>query len=161
MSTPGWYPNPDGSDSKRFWDGRQWGRIDTPPPIPEKKMQGWQKAAVIAAAVIAGMYAVSFAIGNDPKPETSVAQEPVSAEAVAGIHAASAQSVFNTAISECKTLVTGRVGEVDFPDEWTQRNLANGAYQVRGIVGDDTEKLDFTCSMQPGHATVLDRIERG
>lgn len=37
MSTPGWYPNPDGSDSMRYWDGQQWTEVapkTAPPAAP-------------------------------------------------------------------------------------------------------------------------------
>ena len=34
MSAPGWYPNPDGSDSMRYWNGQQWTSVTPPTPTP-------------------------------------------------------------------------------------------------------------------------------
>jgi len=56
----GWYPNPDGSQSNRYWDGAQWtdhiGPANTPPPPPAytaptpASPPPYQGASVAAAA---------------------------------------------------------------------------------------------------------------
>lgn len=77
----GWYPNPDGSDSLRWWDGRQWTGQHRPlgsalnaaarPYVGNNSaLRAWgglarnTRVAVIAGAVVAAVAAAIGVIGN-------------------------------------------------------------------------------------------------
>ncbi len=168
MSTPGWYPNPDGSDSKRFWDGQQWGQVATPtapqvtqPPAaspPAKKLHGWKKAAVIAAAVIAGLYALNFVIEAGQKPEPTA--EEVAAEKAADAKQ-EAQNAARTAAANaellCEEAVTNQLkspSTADFPDKHTVMPFQATGHEVRGVVDSQngfgaTVRSYFGCTVVP------------
>ncbi len=67
MSQPGWYPDPEGEDSRfRFWDGTQWSEITTtdpatqpPPTTPGSPKSG--KNPVILVVIIVAILALVIA----------------------------------------------------------------------------------------------------
>ncbi|MFD4294119.1 DUF2510 domain-containing protein [Rhodococcus sp. NPDC058532] len=72
MTTPGWYPNPDGSNSRRYWDGQQWGQVDAPPPPPAKrKMPIWQKAAIGVVGAFVALAGCGAVFGDSEKEEVA------------------------------------------------------------------------------------------
>ena len=52
MSTPGWYPDPDGKGGQRYFDGTNWEPTDpAPPPLNDRTLSGKQIIGVIAGIV--------------------------------------------------------------------------------------------------------------
>ena len=98
MTTPGWYPNPDGSNSFRYWDGRAWQQVayptqaaSTPPsqpsPPPPTTTKGWtpeQKRTNlrwwIGLTIVAVLLAIG-AVGNAIKDSSSETQRTASSAA--------------------------------------------------------------------------------
>jgi uncharacterized protein DUF4190/uncharacterized protein DUF2510 len=50
MSVPGWYPNPDGTATSRYWDGNGWTQ-HTGPPGPPAPPTGYLYAAQMPGAM--------------------------------------------------------------------------------------------------------------
>jgi hypothetical protein len=76
MSTPGWYPDPDGKGGQRYFDGAKWGPT-APTSTPPPKNQSSSGGKVIA--VIVGIVFVLFLIGkcssSDDKKSESESSE--------------------------------------------------------------------------------------
>lgn len=83
MSAPGWYPNPDGSDSMRYWDGQQWTEVApkaaapaTPggPTLAERSATPEQGKSnlrwIIGAVAVFAVVAVVGSIANRPASDT-------------------------------------------------------------------------------------------
>ncbi|WP_137873768.1 DUF2510 domain-containing protein [Rhodococcus sp. Q] len=72
-ASAGWYPNPDGSNSDRHWDGEQWRAVrprdpQSAEPGPTKKRRQWPW--VVAAIVVAGLV-ITVRADNDDNPRTT------------------------------------------------------------------------------------------
>lgn len=74
---PGWYPDPSGISSSRYWDGRQWGPTapTAPPtlgaPMPAKKKTSAGRIIAIVAAVFVGLIILGSIGNHDKQPSTS------------------------------------------------------------------------------------------
>lgn len=70
---PGWYPNPDGSNSDRHWDGTQWGdiapRAQSAESSPTKKRRQWPW--VFASVFAAGILISATLDNSTPAPRTA------------------------------------------------------------------------------------------
>src|SRR5215217_4914332 len=51
---PGWYPDPAGGPSQRWWAGSQWGNL-APAPTPPKRKRIWLRVLVVVVALFALM----------------------------------------------------------------------------------------------------------
>jgi hypothetical protein len=49
---PGWYPDPNGTQGLRFWDGTNWTVANTPPPQQESSSKPLILALVIIAVIV-------------------------------------------------------------------------------------------------------------
>lgn len=91
MTPPGWYPNPDGSDSTRYWDGQQWTVVatkDSPAaptlaertPVTPAQKKSNRKWLIGAGAFLAILIVASVAInGGEDDDATEAAATPSSA----------------------------------------------------------------------------------
>lgn len=171
--TPGWYPNPDGTGSQRYWDGQQWTDVQPVTPTPAKKLHGWKKAAVITASVIAALLLANVVIANNKAPEPTVEEVAAESAKSAADDARYKESVASAnAELQCEELVTKKADSpatADFPDRHTTRVLVNGAHQVRGVVDAQnqfgaTVRADFVCTSTPNgdgtYSVVVDKLEQ-
>lgn len=87
MSAPGWHPNPDGSDSMRYWDGQQWTTVapKNAPTLAERTVQTPEQkksnrkwliggGAVVAALVVASMI-INGSADNEESTEAAATSE--------------------------------------------------------------------------------------
>lgn len=180
--TPGWYPNPDGSDSMRYWDGQQWTVVQangapTIPTatVPTSKKRGRKIAGGIALAILGFTALGAITGGGDSEGSADKADKPAASSGTsAEIRQAARDAAAAPANAElqCEELVTKQADSpstVDFPDRHTTRLLANGAHQVRGVVDAQnrygaTVRADFVCTSTPNgdgtYAVVVNELEQ-
>lgn len=159
---PGWYPNPDGSGSQRYWDGQAWQQVAAvaTPQKPKPKGSGLKVLGVIAAAVVG--LAIGGSLLRDGEPEKSadqIASEERQANFAAQIENTQREHATEDANAQlqCEEMVTKQASSpstANFPDKHTIRYLANGARQVRGVVDAQnkfgaTVRADFVCTSTP------------
>ncbi|SDD79869.1 DUF2510 domain-containing protein [Rhodococcus tukisamuensis] len=129
--TPGWYPNPDGSDSMRYWDGQKWTAVQAndaptiptapiPAPTPaerEPTKRGPKIAGGIARAVVAlAAMGAMFGGGGEDVADAPAVSGGVSDEIRQAARDAKAAPV--NAELQCEELATGQADSpstVDLP----------------------------------------------
>lgn len=118
MTTPGWYPNPDGSNSIRYWDGRSWRQVarpiqgaPTPPPqppsppakngwTPEQRRTNrrwWTSLAIVAVLLVLGgvINALSTPSSDTQRTAASGTPQPAATTAAAAPTTVPAANVFS------------------------------------------------------------------
>lgn len=83
MSAPGWYPNPDGTGTQRYFDGTNWGPtapVATPSPPPPKKKSSAGRIVVVIVGIVL-LLALMGQCGKDDDNRTSSSSSSTSTTA--------------------------------------------------------------------------------
>lgn len=76
---PGWYPDPAGSGSQRYWTGTEWGPTAPVTESPKRQPRSPLKVALVTAVVLFVVLGIAAAIDDKPDRSSSAASTTSSA----------------------------------------------------------------------------------
>jgi hypothetical protein len=129
MNAPGWYPDPSGDGTQRYWDGNAWGPSAPPPSAPppptappvvviEKKRSMLSLLVLGSVALLAGSCVVSAISGTGGSKKSSTGSSTSSTPTTQSYSAASME---REVLFACELSVTKQLKDPDsakFGDDW-------------------------------------------